>query len=198
MSKLFKISFFAIGFLPMLACSLGGDLTSGENKNDSVKWASEGSLVIARPLPKLSQTETRLWGFMPHKSDSNSKYQLVINKSSSSVTVFHGSNRLDTFHIDNIDQLTPGEYTVKHKQRHPVWYATDKYFQNRGLSLPAQNSKERYLKGALGDFVIYLDEKTPLHNSAVWAEDVGGIRVADNVIAKIYYQIEVGSLVQVE
>jgi len=66
------------------------------------------------------------------------------------------------------------------------------------LSLPAQNSKERYLKGALGDFVIYLDEKTPLHNSAVWAEDVGGIRVADNVIAKIYYQIEVGSLVQVE
>lgn len=196
-------------FLGLLASLVFAGCITGTSDSDiststrNSEWLQEGTLVIARPLPEESSASSSLFGFMPQSStlDSDageSGLRLVIDSETAQATVLNGALKLSTFPLANVEGLNPGSYEVMHKQRHPVWYATDAYFENRGLPKPDKNSKDRYLKGALGDFVIYLDDQTALHNSAVFANEVGGIRLSDNDIAQIYYQLEVGARVVVE
>ena len=186
-----------IPILLLVACTTG----SNDSANEVIKQdkaVREGSLVIARSLPEAKTASTGLFGFMPQQQSKNSSHKLILDRESGTISIFKGALKVVSFPAANIEGLKPGTYEVLHKQRRPVWYATDEYFSNRGLPVPAKQARERYLKGALGDFVIYLDDKTPLHNSAVYADEVGGVQMQDNDIAQVYYKLEVGSTIEVQ
>jgi hypothetical protein len=53
-------------------------------------------------------------------------------------------------------QEISGNYNVILKQKRPLWYAPDNYYTERNLPLPGEGASERYLKGALGEYAIYL------------------------------------------
>ena len=177
----------------LIGCASGSDVSQVQQLPDS----ESGSLVIARPLPVQQDSTGNLFGFMPQRSKAAQAHRLVLDKESGTATILKGALKLASFPVANIEGLKAGTYEVIHKQRHPVWYATDSYFEKRALTVPTRNAKERYLKGALGDYVIYLDDKTPLHNSAVFADEVGGVRLQDNDIAQLYYKLSVGASIQV-
>jgi lipoprotein-anchoring transpeptidase ErfK/SrfK len=108
-----------------------------------------------------------------------------------------GETVLQTVAGQGVESLNPGKYTVEHKQRSALWYAPAEYFTSRGLPVPPEGVKERYLRGALGDFALFLDQMTPLHNGPIWSKELGGVRFDESDISRIYYQVEVGAPVEV-
>ncbi|NQV20936.1 MAG: ribulose-phosphate 3-epimerase, partial [Rhodospirillales bacterium] len=46
--------------------------------------------------------------------------------------------------------LNPGTYALQHKQKRPLWYASDEYFAKRQLPIPPPGDRQRYRRGALG------------------------------------------------
>jgi hypothetical protein len=109
----------------------------------------------------------------------------------------NGETKVLATNGEGLQSLRPGSYQVLHKQTRPVWYAPDAYFSARGLPVPPKNDGQRYRKGALGDFVVIFNKDMPLHNGPIWTQDVGGIKLSDNDLAKIYYSLEVGAPVEV-
>lgn len=205
-SALIKIFLVGVSCLLLSACAprlkgLNPFVSDSESaQTGSGQWLKAGTLVIARAVPQEVVTSpSTLMGFMPQKIAPTTKgHSLTIDRGTRRGVLYHGSVKLEEFELKDIDGLNPGIYTVIHKQRHPVWYASDEYYINRGLAIPDSEDRSRYLKGALGDFVIYLDEQTPIHNAQVWSDDVGGVRIGDNNIAKMYYQLEIGARVTVQ
>lgn len=93
--------------------------------------------------------------------------------------------------------LKAGTYTLMHKQRAPLWYAGDSYFTNREIPVPASGDSNRYLRGALGDFALFIDRDISIHSSEIWTSEVGGLRVPEEEIRKIYYSLNVGSQIEI-
>jgi hypothetical protein len=98
---------------------------------------------------------------------------------------------------EGIDSLKPGQYQVLHKQRNALWYAPDQYFTERGLKVPPQGDKSRYLRGALGDFVVFINKDTPIYSGPIWTEEIGGVRLSDDEMSRLYYRMEVGVPIEV-
>ncbi len=91
--------------------------------------------------------------------------------------------------------MLPGEYHILHKQATPLWYAPEQYFAARQMDVPAEGDRARYLRGALGEYAIYIDEKTPLH-CTVWTEEIGGIGLSDESLARLFYLLDIGASVK--
>ena len=85
-----------------------------------------------------------------------------------------------------------------HKQRNPLWYAPDSYFKARLLPLPAEGDRSRFRRGALGEFVLFVDKDTPIHSGPFGSEEIGGIRLEEDDISRLYYQLELGATIRVE
>jgi hypothetical protein len=96
-----------------------------------------------------------------------------------------------------IEQLQAGVYSVALKQRTPLWYAPASYFESRGLDVPAEGSKERFRRGALGEFTVFLSNQTPLHSGPAASPDIGGVQFADSDIKGLFDAAEVGMTVEV-
>lgn len=88
-----------------------------------------------------------------------------------------------------------GAFSVLLKQRNAVWFAPDDYYTARDLIPPSQTSRDRYLKGALGDFVVYLAEDFAIYSGPVDVPEISGIRLDPSDLARIYYLLPVGSKV---
>ncbi len=202
MRKIFTV----ISILALSAC---GTQTAQSGKaaemlalKDSVNqdgWLEKGSIMIARPLPIASSIEQiqTVFGFIPHE-ESNLPVRLVIEKSKGVARLVQGSKELVSVPAEGLNNLPEGQFKVIHKQRHPLWYAPDQYFTTRGLAVPEAYSKDRYLKGALGEYAIFFDKDLSLHNSPVECAEVGGIRLGENDIARLYYQLESGAEVHIQ
>ncbi len=91
------------------------------------------------------------------------------------------------------DAPSSNSLSVLLKQRNAVWFAPDQYFTARGLEVPAGNSRDRYLKGALGDFVVYLAEDFAIYSGPTDVPEISGIRVEPNDLARLYYLLPVGT-----
>lgn len=176
------------------ACS--GQNAPSSATNNSSSWLREGSITIARPLPApLELKSQNMLGFIP-TTDFDDVW-LEIDTSKRTLKLMQGKQALHTVKEAETSRLEPGAYHLAHKQRHAAWYAPDNYFINRKLPVPAAGHPDRYLRGALGDYVLFVDEDTHLHNGPVWADEVGGIRLDENEIARLYYQLQVGSPIMV-
>ena len=87
------------------------------------------------------------------------------------------------------------ELSVLLKQRNAVWFAPEGYYTARNMEVPPTNSRARYLKAALGDFVMYLSENFALYSGPLEVPEISGIKLASSDLARIYYLMPIGSKV---
>ena len=66
------------------------------------------------------------------------------------------------------------------------------------MPVPPAGSKARYLRGALGEYAIYLDSELAIHNASIWCDEVGGVKVDGQLAQNILKSVQPGSLVVVE
>ena len=177
---------FAISLSLLVGCSASQVKPSNE--------ATNGLLTINRVAPPISKPTTLL-GFLPN---NDTQKWLCIDSKKLTVSLMDGDTPLATVKAEGAMKLTPGEYSLSHKQRSPLWYAGDDYFIKRGLPVPPSGDTERYRRGALGDFALFLDKDTSLHSAPIWTDEVGGLRIQDEQIKKIYYSLDVGSRVEIK
>ena len=186
-------AFLPIAFL--LICSA----CTGTVSEPVAKWQSNGSIVIAGPVPSVSTLSSRtMLGFMPSQITAD-KTWLSINGENKTITLIKGNIPISTTSVIlNENKLPKGHYEVALKQHDALWHASDEYFTNRKLPVPAVGSRERYLRGALGNSVLYLNEELAIHDSEISIPEVGGIHVSSEDMNVIYEQLEVGSYIEVE
>lgn len=78
-----------------------------------------------------------------------------------------------------------------------MWYAPKEYFINRALPVPAEGSRERFKRAALGSQTLFLNDQTPIHSGPVWLKEIGGVRVKSSAMSEIYSMVQVGTRVEV-
>ena len=189
---------FSVTIVVLLSIVTSGCLTNRAVENEQ-HWMESGLLTLSRPAPGVNSrhNSNKVLGFMPTTRQS-SKTTLLIDRQARSLVISKNGNPIDEMLVEALADLNPGHYTVVHKQRNPLWHATDQYFIDRNLEVPPIGAKARYHRGALGEFVVFLDKETPIHDSPVYCEAVGGIQVASNSMSRLYYQLEVGTDVEVK
>ena len=163
-------------------------------------WQKNGMLAISRNAPAVTRAHARTGlGFIPaalHGTPTGS--WLSIDREQSLIKLMKGDQVVYKLKGDGFTELRGGLFKVKHKQRSPLWYAPDAYFQERNLQPPAEGDKSRFRRGALGDFVIFIDQDTPIHAGPLWMPEIGGIKMDEADLSKIYYSLEVGSEIEVK
>ena len=194
--------------LILSGCSASGPVS--QSSESPTGYGQDGILALSRPMPEPialaaaldSAPVNNMLGFVPASIApavvAPAGTWLSINRRDKTVSLMEGSKASITVHGDGIEQLKAGSFHLLHKQRSPLWYAPDAYFTERGLAVPPEGDRERYRRGALGEFAMFLDKDTPLHAGIVWTDDVGGIRVDENDLARLYYSLDVGSTIKIE
>jgi len=169
----------------------------------SKRWLSSGSLVLSRPAPEVAQSGgTVALGFSPMSqvvtaNGMHSGAWLLMDADKGEVVMMRGSAEEKRLRAEGLEGIKKGRYQVLHKQSNPAWHATDAYFTRRGLEVPAEGSPRRFLRGALGSHVIFLDKNTPLHSAPHYSEDVGGVRIDPAALESLFGELEVGSAIEV-
>jgi len=158
---------------------------------------ADGSIMIARsmPAPQGMVQPTGL-GFMPPLGAVPGNW-LMIDTVRGAVNLMEGDRVAVAAQAAGAKNLRKGRYQLVLKQRNPLWYAPSTYFEDRNLEVPPEGDKNRFRRGALGDFVLYLDKETPVHSGPVWNKDIGGIKLDEASLAKMYYLLSIGSMVEV-
>lgn len=95
--------------------------------------------------------------------------------------------------------MRQGTYTVKSKEKDPKWIAPPTYFLRRGLQVPTEGDASRELGGALGHQALLLDnaQQIAIHSGPAWNQEVGGIRVSRDDMARLFARIDVGTRIEV-
>lgn len=193
------------------ACSMFGN---GANTQNIVSLGS-GTVVVSRLAPQILQggspnmsdpaVESKLLAFMPIRAQmaqinraQTSEKWLLLNRETRSISLMQGDSPVATIKGEMLSSLEPGRYKIVHKQKNPSWYAPDEYFSRRTLPVPGKTAKERFRKGALGEYAMYLTKDTPIHCSPFSSDEVGGIRLSEEEITQLYYQLSVGSEIEVK
>ena len=100
--------------------------------------------------------------------------------------------------MKNIAPKLTGKSPVALKVNNPTWYAPDSYYEKRSLPVPQNGSKDRYLKGALGNQAIFLESGEAIHNSKIWSDEVGGIRVSKGIMEILFPSIKLGEFINIK
>ncbi|MCB0336950.1 MAG: L,D-transpeptidase [Bdellovibrionales bacterium] len=182
--------------LATLSTVSGCGYSLGKFSSNNSDFDKNGSIVTARAIPDVRTPETNMLGFLPQQTDAQVK--IVIDRNAKALILLNRDERvLTTQTFEGLERLHAGKYQVMHKQRNALWHAPDNYFQTRDLQTPDEGSQERFRRGALGEFAIFIDADTPLHNGPVWSPQIGGLKIEDDVLAKLYYSVEVGTPVEI-
>jgi L,D-transpeptidase YbiS len=93
-----------------------------------------------------------------------------------------------------------GVFEIGRKKKHPLWYAPDWYYVERGLPIPPAYAEERYHSGILGDYALYLSDEIAIHgtkseSSVGQASSHGCLRMRNSDIAEVFPLVEVGTKV---
>jgi lipoprotein-anchoring transpeptidase ErfK/SrfK len=93
--------------------------------------------------------------------------------------------------------LTKGSFTVQQKVNDPIWKAPPTYFLRRGLEVPERGSPAHYVKGALGRQALFINDQVAIHNSLIWSDEVGGVRLNNEDMARLFETVKVGATIEV-
>ena len=93
--------------------------------------------------------------------------------------------------------LTKGTFKIQQKVTDPMWKAPPTYFLRRGLQIPAEGSQAHLVRGALGRQALFMDETVAIHNSLVWSDEVGGVRVSNEDMARLFDSVRIGATIEV-
>jgi hypothetical protein len=191
----------------IVGCTIAGTLcgcallhSSEPARKSQRAWISSGVLALSRPVPEvapaqLSSSATML-GFMPNKH-STSGAVVVIERASHSVQILSSTDEQRHLSAEGTEGLKPGVYSVQLKQTDPVWYAPASYFEVRGLAVPGEGDKQRFLRGALGSRALFIDKETAIHEGPLWSSEVGGLRLDPEDMSALYEALNVGSRVEI-
>lgn len=97
------------------------------------------------------------------------------------------------------DFSTPrGMFRVQFKEKNPVWTAPDWAFVERGEPVPPPDSPKRREVGTLGTTALYLEEQIAIHGTnkpELLGQPVshGCIRMTNEDVRRLYYEIEIGT-----
>jgi hypothetical protein len=156
-----------------------------------------GSIVVAGPIPEVSTpSASTMLAFMPSAVTAG-KLWLSLDSEGGVARIMDGITPLQSIKIDTKTDLPKGRFEVLLKQHDALWHASDEYFKNRSLPVPDFGSKERFLRGALGDSVLYFSEDLAIHNSLALIPEVGGVCVNDKEMQLLYNHLEVGSIIEI-
>ncbi len=173
--------------------------TSEPVKKVQRAWLNSGVVAVSRPVPEVAAPHVSpptMLGFMPNKHSSSGAV-VVIERSSQSVHIVSPKDEERRFAAEGADALRPGVYSVELKQTEPVWYAPPSYFEARGLQVPGEGDKQRFLRGALGARALFIDGQTAIHEGPMWSEEVGGLRLDPEDMTAVYKALHVGARVEV-
>ena len=184
-----------------LACSTSSSRLALDYNNDtSLSYLDSGVISIARALPSTtnldrdSSVQIPALGFIPVQFD---QYWLEADTSTNSLKLMRGNTAVKTVQTSQLD-LRDGHFKVSLLEQNALWHANDKYFLDRNLPLPLEFSPERYLKGALGEYSIHLDNGQVIHSSLIEDKGIDGIRVAANDLKDIFSVLEADSKIIVK
>lgn len=181
----------------LLVMLSGCSLTSNNLDPSSTRSLGDGMMMIARPLPAVTAVSPgKLLAFMPLPEPEGP--WLKINRASSLIQLIEADQILASAKGDNFQSLPSGRFEVVHKQRRAPWHASSDYFNARKLAVPPSGASTRFLRGALGEFAIFLTKDLPVHSGPVSSPEIGGAKVAEKELSRIYYQIDVGTTVTIE
>jgi hypothetical protein len=174
-------------------CSKSPNITS-----DQKYWLKSGQITISRALPSVSAPRSlNMLGFLPVLG-SHAGIWLSIDTSAKKVELMDGNRLISASDIEDAQDIGHGSFQVLHMQKDALWYAPDQYFIKRNMSVPGQGDKARFRRGALGEYAIFLNKDTPIHSGPVYSEEIGGIRLKENDLSKIFYQLQIGSIIDVK
>lgn len=199
----------ALGFLVFLSgCSfINGSEESSPTSNskveNSVAWLNNGALSFGGPVPVAAAAEAAAVGYQDYAygfspGASTGAKSLIISTSKKMAKLMQAGKEVANAKLLDTSGLVAGSYQVAHKQRNPLWYAPSNYFSSRDLPVPAEGDKLRYLRGAFGDFAIFVSPTEAIHSGPFSLSELTGARIEEQDFAKIFYMVEIGDSIKVE
>jgi lipoprotein-anchoring transpeptidase ErfK/SrfK len=123
--------------------------------------------------------------------------QIVISRSSQTITALRSGSTPQVFKAEGAQVLPQGSFSITLKEDKPLWYAPNEYFTKRSLPVPEQGSRSRFMRAALGQRALYLNDQTPIHSGPVWLREIGGLRLKSSDMDQLYSMITVGTRVEI-
>ena len=179
----------------------GCSLTRGTPSNTGV-WLNDGSLALSRPVPTPSRStqttpSSSLDSSAAESPPTTEKASLIISRRDKTITATRPGNSPLVVKTEGTQYLKEGSFSVTQKEQRALWYAPKEYFINRALPVPAEGSRERFKRAALGSQTLFLNDQTPIHSGPVWLKEIGGVRVKSSAMSEIYSMVQVGTRVEV-
>jgi hypothetical protein len=187
--------------LALCMCALLGSgctQLGGRSSSNSSGWLESGSLALSRPVPaELSTARARLGGKEAAALTTSDVAHLVVSRSSQTITALQPGSAPQVFRAEGAQHLPQGSFSVTIKEDKPLWYAPNEYFLKRSLPIPEQGSRSRFMRAALGQRALYLNDQTPIHSGPVWLREIGGLRIKSSDMAELYAAVSIGTRVEV-
>lgn len=141
-----------------------------------------------------------LLGYFPSKLKPEEKRfkspYIIIDSNKNTLKLFKDGQLKLSQKIQDQLSIEKGIYKILLKQEFPKWYAPDSYYTKRGLNIPPAGDKSRYLRGALGRYVMYPKSDFPIHSAPSfftnYHEEIGGLRLSEQDLKLIFELINIG------
>ena len=184
----------------------------GSSSGIDTQYMSSGTIIISSQLPEKTirsasnkkinfDVAAPLLGYIPPSEGfaaAKNEIWLEIERASKSISLFEGTREIAHFFGAGNAFLEPGEYALQNKQKDPQWYASNDYFEKRGLTAPSLDSAERFRRGALRDFALYPTLGFTIHSAPIWTEEVGGLRLAPEQLSHLDAKLPVGARIVIK
>ena len=188
-----------------------GCATSSFNPSTTERWLPDGSLSIVRPIPRISLvseamaspkqeifTDPKARMRAPDQAPSNDLVpKMTIDTTKHTLTLTRPGETPITMKAQGAYTLKKGAYTVALKQTDPLWYAPPTYFLRRGMKVPPDGSKERFMRGALGHQALFFDKQLAVHSGPVWNDEIGGVKLSREDMTAVFETVSVGTVIEV-
>jgi lipoprotein-anchoring transpeptidase ErfK/SrfK len=147
-------------------------------------------------------------------ADSEGDVWLHVSVAARRLTVWRGRERLHVYPVGvgtggalrKLDggawqwDTPTGIFEVGRMKRDPVWFAPDWHFVEQRRPVPPRDSPDRYVRGILGDYALYIDDEIAIHgtrdrSSVGRASSHGCLRMYNEDIAVVYGLVALGTKV---
>lgn len=191
---------FSGGVRVALALLITSSTTTSFNPASAENWLPDGSVAIIRPIPKqnlFSEPMARMRSPIKPEIETATEPQLTVERTNHSMTLQIPGQSPITMRANGAYAMKAGTYSIALKQSDPLWYAPPTYFLRRGMKVPPEGSKARFMRGALGHKAIFIDKQIAIHSGPVWTEEIGGLRVSEEDMARLFESLPIGAKIQV-
>jgi hypothetical protein len=191
----------------LVVAFLNGCAFVGSPSRPNKAWLLDGALALSRPVPTPTKqladnsaasatSPTTVTAEAP-TADQSTVPSILISRQDKTLTALRPGETPLVLKTEGAQFLKEGSFSVTQKKENPLWYAPNRYFTNRSLTIPQEGSRDRFKRAALGSRTLFLNDQTPIHSGPVWMKEIGGLRVKPAEMAQIYTMIAVGTRVEV-